>query len=568
MNGEPKRAGRLARLLNGIRSALTGGGVDHSSAAADAGTRDSPVATAAPTASELISEGLRRRQEQGVASALPFFEAAAQLDPTSHVPLFMLGNAASELGDLDAAVLHYQRARDIQPTDHLIRYNLGLNHLWRGYVDNAIEELCVACELNPTYLPAQSTRLLALHNSDRVSPEEIAAATRAWGARFALQHPNQARSRSPSSPGMPKIPCVGFISGDFRAHSVAHFFEPIASARDPESFKYIFYSSSRHEDRVTQRIRACADEYRDVSGLNDDSLIELIRADRVDILVDLAGHTEFNRLSLFARSAAPVQVSYLGYPDSTGLATMNFRITDAVTDPSPDADSWHSERLLRMPDSQWCFRPFGPRNDPGPLPAREAGFITFGSFNNIAKVGDSALHCWAQILLHLPTARLRLTRVRSPQRAAHIVALLGRMGVSANRINCVPYSVDIPYGLQFAGVDIALDSYPYNGVTTTCESLYFGLPVISQHGRHGVSRSGLSILGAVGLDELVAPTSEEYTEIAVELARDVPRLESLRSSLRFRFEQSPLRNESRFAANFEELLRTAWRQAFTSSSSA
>ena len=157
---------------------------------------------------------------------------------------------------------------------------------------------------------------------------------------------------------------------------------------------------------------------------------------------------------------------------------MDYRITDAVTDPQPVADSWHSERLLRLPDSQWCFRPFGSLATPGPLPAREAGFVTFGSFNNISKVSDTALRCWAQILLKLPTSRLRLTRIRSPQRTAEILALFGGLGIAADRIDCIPYGSDAPYGLQFAGVDIALDPYPYNGVTTTCESLYFRLPVI------------------------------------------------------------------------------------------
>jgi len=239
---------------------------------------------------------------------------------------------------------------------------------------------------------------------------------------------------------------------------------------------------------------------------------------------------------------------------------MDYRITDSLTDPQPVADVWHSERLLRLPDSQWCFRPFGTLAAPGPLPAREAGFVTFGSFNNIAKASDTVLHCWAQILVNLPTSHLRLTRIRSPQRAADIVALFVRSGVAAERIECVPYRGDVPYGLQFAGVDIALDPYPYNGVTTTCESLYFGLPVISLHGRNGVSRSGLSILGSLGLPELAASSPKEYVEIAVALARDLTRLESLRTSLRTRFEHSSLRDEKRFATNFEELLRSAWRQ--------
>ena len=183
-------------------------------------------------------------------------------------------------------------------------------------------------------------------------------------------------------------------------------------------------------------------------------------------------------MAVFARRAAPVQIGYLGYPASTGLAAMDYRIADGITDPPIPADEWHCERLLRLPDTQWCFRPFGTAATPGPLPAREAGFITFGGFNNLTKASDTLLACWVQILVELPASRLRLTRVCSVQRAAEITALFEALGGGARcASNACPGSNDPPYGQQFAGVDIALDNYPYNGVTTTCESLYFGVPV-------------------------------------------------------------------------------------------
>lgn len=512
------------------------------------------------SASELIDEGLRTRQQIGTEAARPFFERAAQLEPNSHVPWFMLANVASELGDLDAAVAHYAHARDLHPTDHVIRYNLGLNQLWRGYIDAAIDELKVACGLSPSYLLAQSSHIMALHSSDRIEPEEIDSVVRAWGARFSLEHTASASSTlHPGARDTARLR-VGFISGDFRTHSVAHFFEPILSARDRSSFTYVLYSNFHLKDLVTERLRAYADDWRDVWRLSDDALIELIRTDRIDILVDLSGHTASNRLAVFARRAAPVQITYLGYPASTGLDTMDYRITDAITDPPVPADQWHSEGLLRLPDTQWCFRPFGMPPMPGPLPALQAGFVTFGSFNNLTKASDTLLACWVQILVKSPTARLRLTRVRSAERAAEIAAIFGQAGVAPERVECTAYAKDPPYGPQFEGVDIGLDNYPYNGVTTTCETLYVGLPVVSLHGRNGVSRSGLSLLGTLGLSELVASTPEQYVEIAVALASDLPRLGQLRASLRARFERSSLRDEKRFAANFEELLRTAWKR--------
>jgi predicted O-linked N-acetylglucosamine transferase (SPINDLY family) len=512
------------------------------------------------SASELINEGLRQRQQVGAEAARPYFEKAAQLEPNSHVPWFMLGNAESEAGDLDAAVAHYERARDLNPSDHVIRYNLGINQLWRGYIDAAIEELRAACRINPSYLQAQSSYLMALQSSDRISPDEIAAATRKWGAAFSVEHPASAQPAVRPHANNPERLRVGFISGDFRTHSVAHFFEPILSARDRGAFKYVLYSNFHLQDAVTQRLRAYADVWHDVWRLTDDALIELIRSDQIDVLVDLAGHTASNRLAVFARRAAPVQISYLGYPASTGLATMDYRITDAVTDPSVPADDWHCERLLRLPDSQWCFRPFGSPVALGPLPAREAGFVTFGSFNNLTKASDTLLRCWVQILARLPASHLRLTRVRSAKRAAEIIGLFAQAGMAPERIECVAFANDPPYGEQFAGVDIALDNYPYNGVTTTCESLYVGVPVISLYGRNGVSRSGLSLLATLGLGEMAASTPAQYVDIAVALGNDLLRLEQLRTSLRARFEQSSLRDEKRFTTNFEKLLRAAWKQ--------
>ena len=473
------------------------------------------------------------------------------------MPFLMLGNAFSELGELDSSVPHYQRARDIQPNNHVIRYNLGLIQMWRGYIDAAIEELGIACRRNPAYLQAWTSYIMALHYSDRFTAEEIAGTIREWAALFAQQHPEQPQPERAGSSGRLRI---GFLSGDFRTHSVAHFLEPIASARDRDAFEYLFYSNCALQDSVTTRLRTYADSWREVHQLGDDALIQQIQADRIDVLVDLSGHTEFNRLAVIARRAAPVQVSYLGYPNSTGLATMDYRITDVETDPQPLADGLHSERLLRLPDVQWCFRPFGAIAEPGPLPAREAGFVTFGSFNSLTKASDTLLGCWKEILAASPTSRLRLTRVRSALRAAGIIADFEKAGIARERIECAPYRSEVPHGLQYPGVDIALDHYPYNGVTTTCETLYAGVPVVSMYGRHCASRSGLSILRSVGLGELVASTPEQYVRIALDLAADLPRLEQLRAGLRDRLERSPLRDERRFAANFEELLRTAWRE--------
>src|SRR5882724_8024360 len=277
----------FGRFLRSIRSAIGGiTAIDRApaaeraaaaGAAAQAATGVAADPASPPSASELINEGLRQRQRADAAAARPYFERAAQIEPNSHVPWFMLGNVASELGDLDAAAAHYEHARDLHPSDHVIRYNLGLNELSRGYIDTAIEQLRAACGLNPTYLRAQSSHIMALHSSDRISPEEIAATIREWGARFSLEHPASAPSTERPGAENPQRLRVGFISGDFRTHSVAHFFEPILSARDRGAFTYVLYSNSHLQDAVTKRLRAGADDWRDIWQLTDDALIELIR---------------------------------------------------------------------------------------------------------------------------------------------------------------------------------------------------------------------------------------------------------------------------------------------------
>jgi protein O-GlcNAc transferase len=513
------------------------------------------------TMRELVNEGLRRVQARDVAAALTLFEKAAELEPDSHIPPFMLGNAFSQMGDLDTAANHYLRARGLRPSEAVIRFNFGLNELTRGYIESAISELREACRLNPQHTAAHSTYLVALLNSDRHSADDIAAAARNWGFRFAAQHPEAGNLHQSSGAGPPRRLRVGFVSGDFRTHSVARFFEPIAGGHDRDEFHYFFYHNFPDHDEVTERFRGYAHQWRDVWRLNDDALIERIRSDRIDVLLDLAGHTAFNRLEVFARRAAPVQVTYLGFPGSTGLPMMDYRITDASTDPIPAADAWHTEKLLHLQRPQWCYRPFAARPVVDALPARSSGFVTFGSFNSLSKISATTIECWGKILGALPRSRLRLTRIRSPQRAADIISILEQSGIEPARIDCLPYELEVPVESPFTGVDIALDSYPYNGVTTTCESLFSGVPVISLHGAHGASRSGLSILDAMGLRDLVASTPAQYTQIAVGLARDLPRLEQLRSSLQAIFERSALRDENSFASAFEAQLRAAWHAA-------
>jgi predicted O-linked N-acetylglucosamine transferase (SPINDLY family) len=293
--------------------------------------------------------------------------------------------------------------------------------------------------------------------------------------------------------------------------------------------------------------------------MTDEQLAARIRMDGIDILVDLAGHTVGNRLLVFARKSAPVQVSYLGYPATTGLQAMDWRLVTAETDPE-GAEQWHSERLYRLPRSLWCYRPPETAVEvKGETPARSAGYITFGSMNNIAKVSDTTVAAWSELMRDVPRSRLMLTNVAAAA-ADEVRARFARHGVTADRLH-VEARLEAPaYRFLLAQVDIALDPFPYNGTTTTCDVLWMGIPVVSLKGETSVSRSGYALLKSVGLEELVAHDETEYVAIAAALAGDLHRLERLRSGMRARLEASALRDEAGCTRDIEAAYRHMWQQ--------
>jgi predicted O-linked N-acetylglucosamine transferase (SPINDLY family) len=291
--------------------------------------------------------------------------------------------------------------------------------------------------------------------------------------------------------------------------------------------------------------------------LDDEALAARIHADGIDILIDLVGHTRGNRLLVFARKPAPVQVSYLGYPATTGLTAMDWRLVTAATDPA-GAEQWHSERLYRLPRSLWCYRPPEVAGElKSETPARAAGPITFGSMNNIAKVSDAAIQAWSEILQRVPNARLVMTGLAEEIRR-QTLARFGREGVGEERLQLHGRLEAGAFHRMLGGIDLALDTFPYAGTTTTCEALWQGVPVLTLRGETSVSRSGYALLKMLGLEELVAHNEAEYVRKAIELANDPDRLDALRAGMRSRMETSPLRDEAGFTKELEAAYRKMW----------
>jgi predicted O-linked N-acetylglucosamine transferase (SPINDLY family) len=353
---------------------------------------------------------------------------------------------------------------------------------------------------------------------------------------------------------------IGYVSADFHDHASAFFLVPLLTAHDHQNFEIFCYAHVTRPDQRTTQMQALADQWRSTVGLSDEAVAALIQQDQIDILVDLKLHTGNNRLLVFARKPAPVQATWLGYPGSTGLGTIDYRLSDPYLDPPGVDESVYSERTIRLPDCFWCYDPLD-TNPPavGPLPALTNGFITFGCLNNFCKVHDAVLRLWAKVLHAVSSSRLLLlTPVGSAR--SHVLKVLEQEGITPQRIEFVAVQPRRQYLESYQRIDLTLDSFPCNGHTTSLDSMWMGVPFVTLIGPTAMGRAGASILFNVGLPELVARSADEYVRIASELAHDLPRLGGVRSALRQRMEQSPLMDGPRFARNIEAAYRQMWRQ--------
>jgi predicted O-linked N-acetylglucosamine transferase (SPINDLY family) len=432
----------------------------------------------------------------------------------------------------------------------------------QGRIEESIVEHRRAVELAPNNPWNNSNLLRDLTYSDSITPQELLAEHRAWWDRHGKPHAGEiqphANDRNPDR----KLR-VGFLSPDFRAHSVAYFLDPIFSEHDREKFDFVCYAELARPDETSQRLQQLTEGWRSTIGVPDDAVVRQIREDKIDILIDLAGHTANTRIAVCARRPAPVQMTFLGYPFSTGLETVDYRITDALADPPGASEQWYVERLLRMPRTAWCYRP--PAGTPAVVeaPVVANGFVTFGSFNNLAKLNSGHAATWSRILAAVPNSRLLLKSAGLGDEATHrrILEMFTAHGVDPSRLILSEYSSAIGDHLaRYGEVDIGLDTFPYHGTTTTCEAMWMGVPVITLAGPIHLSRVGVSLLSNVGLPDLVAKDADDYLRIASALAGHVDRLRSLRASLRERMKNSPLCDAAGFTRSLEALLREAWQR--------
>jgi protein O-GlcNAc transferase len=519
------------------------------------------------------------------------FPTATALHPGHAAAWNHLGQVLAALGQADAALLAFERASAIQPPLPEALCNLGmhlvtlrrpqqaqaalerclalrpempqaLGHLGsalflQGRLDEALACHQRALALSPNDAQIHSNLVYALHFHPRTTGPDLQRELAAWRQRHAASLPacpHQVTDRDPD-----RRLRLGLISPDMHEHPVGRGVLPVLEHLDRTRWEVTCFHNHRRGDWLTQRTRVAVDHWLDVADLRDDQLAAAVAERRIDILLDLSLHMGDNRLLVFARRPAPVQVTWAGYPGSTGLTTVDYRLTDPWLDPPGSGDQDYSEVSIRLPHSFWCFDPLSGGPEVNDLPARRAGKLTFGSLNNFAKVNHLVLELWARVLLAVPRSEMLILGPEGDHRA-RTVARLGQLGVDPACVRFADQRPRQPYLALHHEIDVILDTFPYNGHSTTLDALWMGVPVVSLAGPTAVARGGLSILSNVGLPELAARTPDDYVRIAAALAGDVPRLAALRAGLRGRMQASPLMDLAGFTRDWEAALRGMWRR--------
>ena len=490
------------------------------------------------------------RNEEALAS----YRRALEIKPDHADAHSNLGNVLRDAGQITAAIAHYQRAVQLKPDLHEAHNNLGNAYKDQGRLDEALACFRRAFEIKPDYVDAHSNWLFSLQYRPGITPAELAAAhaefDRRQAALFRAYWPSQASPRKVAGPLR-----LGFVSPDFSLHPVGFFLIRALENLDRGAAEIVCYNDRLIKDRLTARFQAVATDWRDVFGRTDEQLAAQIRDDRIDVLFDLAGHTAHNRMLLFARRPAPLQVTWIGYEGSTGLSAIDYLLADRHMVPE-EAEAFCAEKVLRLPECYLCYDPPDEAPPVGPLPAAQAGYVTFASCNNLAKVNAEVVAAWAEILRRVAGAKL-LLKYRGLEDAAtreHFAGLFAAHGISADRLIMEGWSTLAELFAAHNRIDIALDPFPFCGGVTTCNALWMGVPVITWPGETFAGRHSLSYLQNVGLTETIAGSREEYINIAAGLAGILPRLADLRAGLRQRMDGSPLCDGKRFAGNWMSLI--------------
>jgi len=502
--------------------------------------------------------GIALRDKKEIDGALDELNQAVALKADFAEAYFNLGTVLVEKDRLDEALAAFRQAIVLEPNFAEAYRRIGTTLTDQGQLDEAIAAFQQAISIRPDYPEAHSSIIFTMLFHPAYDAQALAAELGRWNhlhaeplGKFIREHSND---RSPD-----RRLRIGYVSPDLRSHVVGLNVLPLVREHDRQQVEIFCYANVGRPDQVTSRFQQAADHWRDILALSDEQVADRIREDRIDILVDLALHMPGNRLLVFARKPAPVQATFAGYPGSTGVSAIDYRLSDPYLDPVEMDASIYSERTIRLPDSFWCYDPIALRDcQVNPLPTLRTGVITFGCLNNFCKINDDIINLWARVLKQVKNSRLLLLAPEGIPRQ-RTLDLLQREGIETERVEFIPRLPRRAYMESYHRIDIGLDSFPYNGHTTSLDSFWMGVPVVTLIGPAVVGRAGWCQLSNLGLTELAGETADQFVQIAVELANDLPRLKELRSTLRQRMERSPLMDAAKFARNIEAVYRQLWR---------
>jgi protein O-GlcNAc transferase len=501
---------------------------------------------------------LIHQQRGDIEGAIAYYQQSLAAEPNFFKALSNLGLLYQKQDQLSDAVAMLERAYLAKPDSPDVVFNLGYAHILSGNAQAAVHYFQLRSNLQP-FKPQCHAALVFCMLYGRSASEIFAEATR-WASQFA---PSVALPLLSNSPDPDRRLRIGYVSPDVRQHSVAYFFEPILKHHHAKDFEVFVYADVKVPDAITDRLQALTPHWRLTYHASDTQLIQHIQSDQIDILVDLAGYSDGNRLPVFGTKPAPVQVSYLGYAATTGLTQIDYRLSDRWADPVSDsfAASIHTESLIRLPNSFLCYLPDFNAPDVSSLPALEKGYVTLASFNHRAKMTEQVMATWAEILHQLPSARLMLKNeaLRDPKLQTACIEVFEALGIDRDRIQCVGWLPKVGDHLAlYHQVDIGLDTFPYAGTTTTCEALWMGVPVVTIAGADHRSRVGVSLLSTVGLTDWITTSRKTYIDKVVEAAGEQTALAAIRQNLRSQMRASPLCNGEPFVYDLEQIYRQIW----------
>lgn len=514
---------------------------------------------------ELAAAGLAHQMDRREYALTLYRHALTMQSGHAHTAAILtnMGVILKDLVRLPEAIATYRQSLDVDPDIAETHYNLGLLLYETGCVDEAEQHLRRAIEIRPGFTTAHSSLVCIYGFSRNHDAKRLLEEHRRWGAIHADPLTPE-HSRFDNSLDAGRRLTVGYVSADLCEHSMRFFMEPVLANHDRNAFRIVCYDNWPGDDAVNRRLRTYTDGWRKVNRMNDEELARQIRADQVDILVDLSGHTTGNRLLAFARKPAPVQVTWLGYMCTTGMRAMDYRITDPHLDPPGQTERFYTEELMRMPTAA-TFSPAPESPMVNPLPALTRGYVTFASFNNYTKVGDAVVACWVRLLQDLPSSRLMIVMLGGDDAVIQAAARTRFASHCNGDADSVLRRIEIrgrrtlPQFLRmFHEADVALDPYPHCGGTTSLHTLWMGVPVISLEGDSELSRSTGGMMRSCGLDHLVAKDQESYLNVARSLAADLPGLADIRAGLRGRVAASSIGDSNFVTRNLESVYHVMW----------